>query len=157
MDLGPLHALVAQAGIGQSVQIEPRFVSDEEVAELLGAADIVALPYREIDASGVLMTAISAGVPIVASKVGLFAELLQDGVHGRLLAVEDHTGLARALEELVENAELRGQMGQRVQALRDALPTWANIAQLTGQLYSELTPAARPARVDAAATAQGPQ
>jgi glycosyltransferase involved in cell wall biosynthesis len=142
MDLAPLHELVANAGISDYVQIEPRFVSDQEVSELLGAADIVALPYREIDASGVLMTAISAGVPIVATRVGLFAELLEDGVHGKLVDVEDVTGLARALEALVENTELRERMGAQVRALQDALPTWSSIAQQTTSLYQALVPTA---------------
>lgn len=142
MDLAPLHALIESAGIGEFVHIEPRFVSDEEVSALLGAADIVALPYREIDASGVLMTAISAGVPIVATRVGLFAELLQDGVHGRLIDVEDHVGLAKALEALVESSQLREQMGQQIRALRDALPTWSNIAAQTTELYETLVPPA---------------
>jgi glycosyltransferase involved in cell wall biosynthesis len=144
IDLAPLHELVANAGISDYVQIEPRFVSDQEVSELLGAADIVALPYREIDASGVLMTAISAGVPIVATRVGLFAELLQDGVHGKLIDVEDHTALARALEALVESRELRETMGTQVRALRDALPTWNSIAQQTTSLYEALVPTPRP-------------
>lgn len=147
IDLAPLHELVASAGIADSVQIEPRFVSDQEVSELLGAADIVALPYREIDASGVLMTAISAGVPIAATRVGLFAELLQDGTHGRLVDVEDHTALARALEALVESPELRARMGEQVRALRDALPTWGSIAQATTELYAELVPKAGHAKV----------
>jgi glycosyltransferase involved in cell wall biosynthesis len=142
IDLAPLHALVAQAGISDYVQIEPRFVSDQEVSELLGAADIVALPYREIDASGVFMTALSAGVPIVATRVGLFAELLEDGVHGKLVDVEDHRALARALEALVESAELRERMGEHVRGLRDALPRWSSIAQQTTLLYEALVPTA---------------
>jgi glycosyltransferase involved in cell wall biosynthesis len=146
MDLAPLHELIASHGLGENVQIEPRFVSDEEVSELLGTADIVALPYREIDASGVLMTAISAGVPIVATRVGLFAELLQDGVHGKLVDVEDHNALARALEQLVESATLRATMGEQVRALCDALPTWSSIAQQTTLLYEELVPTAGHAR-----------
>ncbi|HET8932430.1 MAG TPA: glycosyltransferase family 4 protein [Polyangiales bacterium] len=147
IDLAPLHELAASVGVTGNVSIEPRFVSDQEVAELLGAADIVALPYREIDASGVLMTALSAGVPIIATRVGLFAELLQDGMHGRLVDVEDHTALARALEALVESSELRARMGEQVRALRDALPTWGSIAQETTQLYEKLVPTAGHAKV----------
>ena len=139
MDLGPLHAIVHQTGIAPHVLIEPRFVSDAEVGELLGAADIVVLPYKDIDASGVLMTAISAGVPIVATRVGLFAELLEDGKHGRVIAVNDHLALARALEELVQSPELRARIGRQVRALRDTLPTWSSIAQDTANLYYELT------------------
>lgn len=143
MDLAPLHTIVHDAGIEQHVLIEPRFVSDAEVGELLAAADIIALPYRDIDASGVLMSAISAGVPIVATRVGLFAELLEDGKHGRIIGVNDHQALARALEELVQSAELRARIGKQVRALRDALPTWASIAEDTADLYAELAPNAR--------------
>ena len=149
--LAPLHQLIASAGIADSVRIEPRFVSDDEVSCLLGSADVVALPYREIDASGVLMTALSAGVPIVATRVGLFAELLEDGVHGRLIEVEDHEALARALAELVQDATLRTRMGEQVRALREALPTWINIAEETGRLYAELSAAGAPAVASAAA------
>ena len=138
MDLAPLHQLVEQGGIAKNVVIEPRFVADREVGELLGSADIVVLPYREIDASGVLMTAISAGVPIVATRVGLFAELLEDGKHGKLIEVDDHVALARALEELVEQPELRARVSRDVRALCDSLPSWASIAQQTAALYGEL-------------------
>ena len=92
------------------------------------------------------MTAISAGVPIVATRVGLFAELLKDGVHGKLIDVEDYSALARALEALVESSELRERMGAEVRALRDALPTWNSIAQQTTSLYETLVPAARPSQ-----------
>jgi glycosyltransferase involved in cell wall biosynthesis len=147
MDLAPLHQLVEQGGISQHVVIEPRFVADHEVGELLGSADIVVLPYREIDASGVLMTAISAGVPIVATRVGLFAELLEDGKHGHLIDVDDHIALARALEELVEQPELRARVSRDVRGLCDSLPSWASIAQQTAGLYGELV---KPAPVRAA-------
>ena len=155
MDLAPLHTIVHDAGIGAHVLIEPRFVSDAEVGELLAAADIVALPYRDIDASGVLMTAISAGVPIVATRVGLFAELLEDGKHGRIIAVNDHLALARALEELVQDPELRGRIGRQVRALRDALPTWSSIAEDTANLYLELAPGARVDRPSGAYSSPG--
>jgi glycosyltransferase involved in cell wall biosynthesis len=139
MDLQPLEQEIARAGIGESVSIEPRFIAENEVGQLLASADVIALPYREIDASGVLMSCLSAGVPVVASRIGLFAEMLVDGVHGRLIAVEDHQGLARALEDLVVNSEQRVAMGAAVKQLRDEMPTWANIAEMTASLYRELT------------------
>lgn len=145
MDLAPLHALVRDAGISERVRIEPRFVADAEVGELLSSADIIVLPYREIDASGVLMTAISAGVPIVATRVGLFAELLEDGRHGRLINVDDHLALARSLDELVLSPELRARISGQVSELREALPSWESIARLTLNLYGELAPGSRSA------------
>jgi glycosyltransferase involved in cell wall biosynthesis len=139
MDLAPLEQEIARAGITDYVSIEPRFIAENEVGQLLASADVIALPYREIDASGVLMSCLSAGVPVVASRIGLFAEMVVDGVHGRLIAVEDARGLATALEDLVVNSELRVAMGAAVKKLRDDMPTWANIADMTAGLYRELT------------------
>ncbi|HEY2736450.1 MAG TPA: glycosyltransferase, partial [Polyangiales bacterium] len=138
MDLAPFEATIREHGLSDHVKLEPRFIADEEVSSLLASADVITLPYREIDASGVLMTAISAGVPIVASRVGLFAELLRDGEHGRLIDVDDHVGLARALEELVLDDELRRRIGANVRALHDQIPSWDRIAELTSAMYSEL-------------------
>jgi glycosyltransferase involved in cell wall biosynthesis len=145
MDLAPLHALVRDHGLAERVLIEPRFVADAEVGELLSSADIIALPYRDIDASGVLMTAISAGVPLVATRVGLFAELLEDGRHGRLIGVDDHLALARALDELVLSPELRARISDQVRELRDQIPSWESIARLTHNLYAELAPSGQTA------------
>ena len=82
------------------------------------------------------------GVPIVATRVGLFAEILEDGKHGRVIEVDDHLGLARALEELVMNDGLRAKMGAAARQLRDDIPSWAQIAELTTQVYAELVPGA---------------
>jgi glycosyltransferase involved in cell wall biosynthesis len=139
MDLEPLEREIREANIADYVSIEPRFVAESEVGQLLAATDIIALPYREIDASGVLMSCLSAGVPVVASRIGLFAEMLVDGKHGRLIDVGDHQSLARALEELVVNSELRARMGGEVRQLRAEMPSWASIADMTVNLYRELT------------------
>lgn len=138
MDLEPLEREIREKGLTQSVSIEPRFVAESEVGQLLAATDVIALPYREIDASGVLMSCLSAGVPVVATRIGLFAEMLEDGTHGRLIEVDDHLALARALEELVVNSQLRGQMGAAVQQLRADMPSWGKIANMTVNLYREL-------------------
>jgi glycosyltransferase involved in cell wall biosynthesis len=139
MDLEPLEREIREADISEYVRIEPRFVAESEVGQLLAATDIIALPYREIDASGVLMSCLSAGVPVVASRIGLFAEMLVDGKHGRLINVGDYRALAGALEELVVNPELRARMGAAVKQLRAEMPSWASIAEMTLNLYRELT------------------
>ncbi|HKU41653.1 MAG TPA: glycosyltransferase family 4 protein [Polyangiales bacterium] len=143
MDLAPITALIAQYDLAEFVSIEPRFVAEAEVARMFASADVIALPYTEIDASGVLMSSLTAGVPIVATRIGLFAEMLEDGKHGRLIGVGDHVALARALEELAEDPALRERMGAEVRRLRDAIPDWSTIAALTEALYRELAPLAQ--------------
>ena len=65
-----------------------RFVSGAELAGAFRAADLVVLPYREIDQSGVLFTALAFGKPMLATTVGGFpeiaaAELVPPGDAGR--------------------------------------------------------------------------
>ena len=55
-----------------------RFVSGAELAGAFRAADLVVLPYREIDQSGVLFTAMAFGKPLLLTRVGGFPEI-EDG------------------------------------------------------------------------------
>ena len=54
------------------------FVADADVPGIFAAADLVALPYRRIDQSGVLVLALSLGVPVLATAVGGMRELVNE-------------------------------------------------------------------------------
>ena len=71
---GAHHLAAAAPG---PVRMLTRFVEDLEIPAIMRRADIVALPYRDVDQSGVLYTALAFGKPIVASAVGGFGEVLQ--------------------------------------------------------------------------------
>ena len=57
----------------------PRFVADDELPAYFQRADLVVLPYREIDQSGVLFTALAFGKPLLLSDVGGFPEVAATG------------------------------------------------------------------------------
>jgi glycosyltransferase involved in cell wall biosynthesis len=75
------------------------FVPNEEVGLLLGAADVVVLPYRRISQSGVIFLCLRFGVPIVATRVGSMADFI-DAESGLLAAPEDPGALAAALDQV---------------------------------------------------------
>ncbi len=74
-----------------------RFVSGPELAATFRAADLVVLPYREIDQSGVLYTALAFGKPLLLSAVGGFPEV--EGAE--LFPPGDADALAAKLSELL--------------------------------------------------------
>ena len=76
MDTRALHASARAAG---GVRFVERFVTDPEAAALLARADVVVLPYREIEQSGVLFSAMGMGKAIVLSAVGGFPEVAARG------------------------------------------------------------------------------
>ena len=75
----------------------PRFITDPEIPALFRRADLVVLPYREADQSGVLYTALAFGNAIVASSVGGFPEVAAQGDALRLVPPGDAGALAGVL------------------------------------------------------------
>jgi glycosyltransferase involved in cell wall biosynthesis len=63
-----------------------------------------------------VLEAMSAGLPVVSTKVGGVADLVVDGVTGRLVAPGDRASLAGAVESLLDDPYLRGRLGQAARA-----------------------------------------
>jgi glycosyltransferase involved in cell wall biosynthesis len=128
-----------QAGSPPSVRWLTRFVSDAELSALFRAADLAVLPYREIDQSGVLFTALAFGTPLLLTAVGGFPEVAATGA-AEVVAPGDADALAHALGELLGDparlAALRAA-SQRAGA-PDGPYGWAEIGRRTLALYEAL-------------------
>ena len=133
MDVQPLEA--AAAPLGSSVRLDFRFVPEGDMRGLFTACDVLAFPYREIDMSGVLMAALKTARPILASRIGGFAELLQDGSHGILVPPGDIDALAAGITRLVTEPQTRRAMAAALVELAGAIPSWRQIGETTAALY----------------------
>jgi glycosyltransferase involved in cell wall biosynthesis len=125
-----------------TVRFVDRFVTDPEIPAFMRRADLVALPYRNIEQSGVLYTALAFGRPLVLSAVGGFPEIAEHGA-ARLVPPEDPETLARVLRELLEDPDAQETLAAA--AAREAATTysWDGIAESTMALYEELLGRAR--------------
>jgi glycosyltransferase involved in cell wall biosynthesis len=99
-----LQTLAMDLGVGEHVIFHNRFLSPQEMASLVGSADIYVTPYRfEAQAvSGTLAYALGAGKAIISTPYWHAAELLNDG-RGRLVPFEDPAAIAHAAIELLDN------------------------------------------------------
>ena len=136
MDTQALTAAVAR--LDGCVRCDFRFVPDAEMHAMFAATDVLVFPYREIDMSGVLMAALKTGRPILASRIGGFAELLEDGRQGLLVAPGDAEGLAAAMTRLVCEPETRQGMAAAILDLVARIPSWHRIALTTVGVYHEV-------------------
>jgi glycosyltransferase involved in cell wall biosynthesis len=136
MPLDPLRELAARAP--GKVRFVPRFVTDDEIPAYFRRADVVALPYREIDQSGVLYTALAFGKPLVLSSVGGFTELGERHGAARLVPPGDPDALAGALNELIADPDERGRLGAAAGRAAATHYSWDAIAGQTVDLYAEL-------------------
>lgn len=70
----------------------------------LGAMDVLVLPTLWYETWGlVVQEAFAAGVPVLASRIGVMPDVIEDGVNGLLFAPGDAPGLSRLLLELMDN------------------------------------------------------
>jgi glycosyltransferase involved in cell wall biosynthesis len=135
-DLAELHRLAAAAP--GPVRMLTRYVPDAEVPAIMRRADVVVLPYRDADQSGVLYTALAFGKAIVASAVGGFPEVLRDHGAGRLVPPGDPAALAAALRELLAQPAERDRLGAAALAAARGPYSWDSVAARTLDLYRRL-------------------
>jgi glycosyltransferase involved in cell wall biosynthesis len=154
MKLQALRDLIVERGVADRVQIEDRFVGDAEIAELFAPGSVAVFPYREIEASGVLSLAIAHARPIIASRLGMFAEALTDGVHGRLVTPGDTAGLAAAMAAMIEDREFTVAAGRAVARLAREVPDWTEIGRRTALFYAACRAARMPGRTASAELAK---
>ena len=133
MDISPL--LARARAVGATIDIETGFVAEDGIPGLFGAGTVATFPYREIEASGVLFLALAHGRPIIASRLGSFAELLVDGVHGRLVTPGDITALSAAMHQMITDRKFAASCAAQVQSLATSIPSWDEIARRTVVAY----------------------
>jgi glycosyltransferase involved in cell wall biosynthesis len=109
--------------------------SPEEVGSLFARCDIVALPYLSATQSGVLMTALAFGKPVVATRVGGLPEYVQDGETGLLVEAGRPDDLAGSLATLLGDSSRLTTMRRRIEAGATGLPSWNDIALRYVEVY----------------------
>ena len=88
-----------------------------DVLALYPAVDVVVVPSVIPDAlSRVIVEAMSAGRPVIGTRVGGTPELVVDGVTGLLVDRSDADGLARAMTRLLGDEPLRTRLGDAARA-----------------------------------------
>jgi len=135
MPMAPLHDLAARAP--GKVRFIDRFVTDPEIPAFMRRADVVALPYRNIEQSGVLYTALAFGCPLLLSDVGGFPEVAELGA-ARLAPVGDPSALAVVLQELLDDPAARERLRARALEAARGPYSWDEIGRKTVALYERL-------------------
>jgi glycosyltransferase involved in cell wall biosynthesis len=131
MDLGTLPPLPP------NVRLRPGWTPDGMLPALFGRADLVVLPYREIDQSGVLFTALAFGRPLLLTDVGGFPEVAATGA-AELVPPGDPAALAAALRTLLADPGRRAGLAESARAAAAGPYSWAEAARRTLALYAGL-------------------
>jgi glycosyltransferase involved in cell wall biosynthesis len=113
-----------------------RFLPEDEVRELMATAAAVVLPYRRLDSSGVLATAIGYRRPVVVTDVGSLGEIVREFGAGEVVPPGDARALAEATTRLLQPDALAAAREGAERAA--AALTWARSGEEHDRLYREV-------------------
>ena len=136
MPLDALEALAARCRA--TVRFVPRFITDPEIPAYFSRADLVVLLPRDRAVRRALHGA-RVRTPIVASDVGGFGEVAAETGALRVVPPGDAPALARALAELLADADERDALAAAAGAA-DGIYSWDAIAERTLDVYRTLVP-----------------
>ena len=146
-----LHQLGAQLGVAHAVDYQASYHDDAALGRLIRSADVVVLPYDSTEqvTSGVLVEAVAARIPVVATPFPHAVELLTDGP-GLLVPHKNPRALATAVRKILTQpgiaAGLAGRADERAADLR-----WSVVADRYQALADRLVAANTNAAVAAPA------
>jgi len=121
-----LHQLGAQLGVAHAVDYQAIYHDEVALDGLIRSADVVVLPYDSVEqvTSGVLIEAVAAGVPVVATAFPHAVELLADGP-GLLVPHKNPRALATAIRKILTQPRLVADLTRRTE---DVAVRWPVVA-----------------------------
>jgi colanic acid/amylovoran biosynthesis glycosyltransferase len=111
---------ISDLNLNDTVTLHGR-MTPTNVARMLAASDVFLLASLSEGISNAVIEAMASGLPVVTTDCGGMREAVTDGVEGFLVPPRDPTAMARAIEALSADRDLRAQMGRsgRERVIRD--------------------------------------
>lgn len=125
-DKGEYITLIKELGISSKVTIVDAYVPDNEMSQYFSRADLVVLPYRKTITSGVIATAYGFKKPVLATNVGGFYEVIQDGCTGKIVTSDDPQTIADGILWFLANRHI--DFAENISAFAAQNMSWSSLA-----------------------------
>jgi glycosyltransferase involved in cell wall biosynthesis len=137
-----LEALANRLGISDRVSL-PGPVTHDAIGAYYGLIDVYAMPRRDFRVCNLVTPikpyeAMAAGCALVVSDVDALREIVDEEVTGLVAKADDVSALARALERLAGDPELRSTLADNASEWVRVERTWERAAAKYTELYEEV-------------------
>jgi glycosyltransferase involved in cell wall biosynthesis len=129
-----LRNLVESLGIAARVQIQG---FRRNVYDYIAHCDVLLMPSLHEGLPYTLLEAMALGIPVIASRVGGLAEVIQDGATGLLITPGNVSVLADAIRRLIADPSLRARLGDEALRLQRAKYSLEAMASSYLNVYRE--------------------
>jgi phosphatidyl-myo-inositol alpha-mannosyltransferase len=128
----------ARQGWSEQDVVFAGYVPSEDLPRYYQAADVFCAPNTGQESFGiVLLEAMAAGAPIVASDIPGYRDVVADGEHGLLVEPKNPAAIADAVSRLLSNPEMRAQMRRAGQA-KARNYDWPRVAAQVLDFYADV-------------------
>jgi glycosyltransferase involved in cell wall biosynthesis len=135
-----VRRLVRERGLGDRVRFAGR-LSDDELADVLRASHVLAVPSRYEGFGIVYLEGMSFGLPAIASRAGGASETVADGETGILVDPDDPVAVARALDAFASDPDRLAAMGRAARRRYETHPGWEESTARVRRLLAEVVDA----------------
>ena len=130
MSFAPFQKIIKEDLQEKDLRMMIRKINNTERDLLFRAADVIVLPYTRIYQSGVLLMALSYKLPVIATRLRGFEEIIQNEKNGLLVDVGNVKLLSNAIDKLCGDIELRKKMAENGLKTLELNHDWNRIASL---------------------------
>lgn len=128
-DFNKYQSIIDELDLSSRLVLDIDYISEVKREFYFKAADCLVLPYELIFQSGVLLMSMSYGLPVVASQIPSFEEVIEDGKNGLLFEKGNADDLANKLNILMNNKELMNEIPQNAISNMKENYCWDSIAE----------------------------
>jgi glycosyltransferase involved in cell wall biosynthesis len=128
-----LDAIRTRAQAIGRVDLRPGYLPMNELPQLFGSHRLVMFSYETVNISGSVHMAYTFGRPVVATRVGSMADVVEDGVTG-LLADSDPQSVAEAMQRLLDPVTA-DRMGANAARHAEQRSSWSDVAAKAVEAY----------------------
>jgi glycosyltransferase involved in cell wall biosynthesis len=124
---------------GQGAPIRHVFLDDyRDIVGCYHALDLYLMTSREEGGPKALLESMAAGVPLVATRTGMAEDVVEDGVNGHLVPVDDEDAIVARAAALLGDTDRAGDIGARGHGTAQAYD-WSVVSEvLYDTVYREL-------------------
>jgi glycosyltransferase involved in cell wall biosynthesis len=130
-----LRAWATKVGLSERVHFIGR---RNDVPSLMRAAEIFVLPSLWEGLPNVVLEAMAAGVPVIASRVEGISDLLVDDRTGIVVPANSSAALVEAIDRLLSDPQHAHQMAHSAQHYVREQFAWDHVVEMYGAVYAEL-------------------
>lgn len=132
-----LEALVARSPARDRIHLVG-FMPHHRIPAFLAHADVLVLPSAYEELASILVEAMAAGLPVVATRVGGTPDVVTDGVTGLLAPPGDVAAIAGALTRILRDGELAARLAAAGRRHADGHHSWQALAERVLGIYHDV-------------------